>query len=54
MFGLTYVQFNILRLAALSDNHTAVNFFAGADKQRSSVLCGKQTIGNGFACLKGN
>ena len=54
MFGLTYIQFNVLRLSALADDHAAVDFFTGTDEEGPSVLGRKETIGYGLSCFKGD
>ena len=52
MLCLTYIQFNILRLCALTDYHAAVYLLTGAHKERTSVLRGEESIGHSFPCFK--
>ena len=52
MFGLADIQFDVLSFTILSDNHTAVYFFARSDEKCSTVLCGEQTICNSFTCFE--
>ena len=53
MLGLADIQLDVFGLTILSDNHTAVYFFARPDKQSSTLLSGEQTVSNcltGFKC----
>ena len=52
MLRLTYVQLDILGFSVLADNHSAVDFFAGADKENAALLSGEEAVGNGFARFK--
>ena len=54
MLFLAYIQLNILGFGTLTDDHAGIYLLAWPDEQRSAVLSGEQTIGNGFAGLKGD
>ena len=54
MFGLTYIQFDIICLRILTDYHTGVNLFTRSDEECSTILCVEQTVSYSFTCLEGN
>ena len=52
MFGLTYIDFDIVCFCIFSDNHTGIYFFAGTDEQHTAFLGTEQSVSYRFACLK--
>ncbi len=52
MLGLTDIQFDIIGLCILSDDHTAVNLFTRSDEESSTILSGEKTVSNSFTCLE--
>ena len=54
MLGLTDIDFDIHSLAALSDDHTAVDLFTGSYKHLAAVLGSEQSVGDCRAGLEGD
>ena len=52
MLGLADIQFDVLRLCALADDHTGIYLFARSDEQGAAVLCVEEAISNRFAGFK--
>ena len=52
MLGLADIQFDILGLSVLSDDHTAVHLLARSDKESTTLLSREKTVGNSLACLE--
>ena len=52
MLRLADVDLDFFRLGALADDHAGVNLLARADKERSSLLRGEQTVSDCFAVFK--
>src|SRR5699024_6277748 len=54
MLRLADIELYVLRLGALSDYHSRIDFFTGTDEQGSPILGVEQPVGHGFSGLKGN
>ena len=52
MLRLADVDLDFFRLGALSDDHAGVDLLARADEERSSLLCGEQTVSDCFTVFK--
>ena len=48
------VAFNVFPLSVLPDYHTGVNLFTRTNKEDTALLRIIKTVGDGFACFKGN
>lgn len=49
---LADVQLDVLGLGALSDHHTGIDFHAGSDEERASLLRIEQAVCDGFSGLE--
>ena len=54
MFGLTYIQFDIICLRILTDYHTGVNLLARSYKEDAALLCVEQAVAHALARLEGD
>ena len=54
MLGLADVDIDVDGLAALTDDHSCVDFFAGSDEELAALLSTEQAVSDGSTGLKGD
>ena len=54
LFGLTRIDFQIVRFGVFTDNHTDINGNAGINKHRTAVLQFPQGVSDGGSAFGGN
>ena len=52
MLCLADIDLDFFRLGTLADDHTGVNLLARTDEERSSLLCGEQTVSDCLTVFK--